>query len=238
MIFGALKRPFVLLFEGRTGSTHLIRSLDLHPRVRAMDERLSSILHLRLGARTQHLWASWALRWTWLGRYDACGFKTKFRDVADPAGFAQLLKARGATVIHMRRRNQIKLVVSVLNASRLRDATGKWNLEAEADRLPAFEIKIDVFKRLLEARETRDRVLEDYIGGLGLEVVAIDYEDLLADEQGVFDRVFRALGVEPIKIERAGVIKGTSDDLRKAVVNFDELRASFAGTPYEKMFDE
>lgn len=232
------KCPFVLLFEGRTGSTHLIRSLDLHPRVRAMDERLSSILHLRLGARTQYLWASWALRWTGFGRYDACGLKTKFRDVADPAGFARLLTARGATIIHMRRRNRIKLVVSVLNASRLRDATGKWNLETEADRLPAFEIKIEVFKRLLEATEKRDRALEEYIDSLGLDVVAIDYEDLLADEQSVFNRVFGALGVEPIEIEKRSVLKGTSDDLRDAIVNFDELRAAFIGTPYEMMFDE
>jgi hypothetical protein len=32
--------------------------------------------------------------------------------------------------------------------------------------------------------------------------------------------------------------KITSDDLHAAIVNFDDLRSRYAGTPYEAMFDE
>jgi hypothetical protein len=37
---------------------------------------------------------------------------------------------------------------------------------------------------------------------------------------------------------RARVLKNTHDDLRLAVRNFDELRARYAGTRFEAMFDE
>jgi hypothetical protein len=33
-------------------------------------------------------------------------------------------------------------------------------------------------------------------------------------------------------------LKITSDDLRAAIVNFDQLRANYVGTQYEPMFDE
>ncbi len=33
-------------------------------------------------------------------------------------------------------------------------------------------------------------------------------------------------------------IKNTSDDLRKVIMNFDELRSHYIGTPFELMFDE
>jgi hypothetical protein len=33
-------------------------------------------------------------------------------------------------------------------------------------------------------------------------------------------------------------LKHTSDDLRQVVVNFEDLRRRYAGTPYAPMFDE
>jgi hypothetical protein len=33
-------------------------------------------------------------------------------------------------------------------------------------------------------------------------------------------------------------LKHTSDDLRQAILNFEELRAGYAGTRYAPMFDE
>jgi hypothetical protein len=36
----------------------------------------------------------------------------------------------------------------------------------------------------------------------------------------------------------ARTLKHTNDDLRQVILNFDELRSGYAGTPYEHMFDE
>jgi hypothetical protein len=33
-------------------------------------------------------------------------------------------------------------------------------------------------------------------------------------------------------------LKHTNDDLRQVILNFDELRSDYVGTPYECMFDE
>jgi hypothetical protein len=45
------------------------------------------------------------------------------------------------------------------------------------------------------------------------------------------------LGVRSEPVQGA-FIKNTSDDLREAVSNIDQLRFYYIGTPYEQMFDE
>jgi LPS sulfotransferase NodH len=198
------------------------------------------------------------MKWEWLGgkdgdtqlrdvrrfftrsphaRYPAVGFKTKLGDVKDREGFARLLRAIGVRIIAMQRRNSIKQVVSRVNAERINDATGYWNLWTEEDRLPPATIDVVEFSRRLQRLEDEKRRLESYVRSLDLPTLWLDYEDLLAYQRAIFERAFSFLGVqfEPVQ---GRSIKNTSDDLREAVSNFDELRSHYIGTPYEQMFDE
>jgi hypothetical protein len=63
------------------------------------------------------------------------------------------------------------------------------------------------------------------------------YEDLLEDEPGFVRRTLEFLNCTNLPLNSM-TLKNTNDDLREAVVNFDELRAAYAGTRYESMFDE
>jgi LPS sulfotransferase NodH len=223
---------FVLPFTARSGSTYLVGTLASHPEI--------------------------AMKWEWLGgkdggtqlravrrfftrsphaQYPAVGFKTKLGDVKDLEGFARLLREMGARIIAMQRRNNVKQVVSRVNAERINDATGYWNLWNEEDRLPPATIDVVEFSKRLENVEEQKRGLESYVKRLELPTLWLDYEDLLVDQRATLERVFSFLGVrfEPVQ---GGSIKNTSNDLREAVSNFDELRSRYVGTPYEQMFDE
>jgi hypothetical protein len=65
----------------------------------------------------------------------------------------------------------------------------------------------------------------------------LDYEDLLRGRRESLRRVLDFLKVRPVNLDGA-TLKHTNDDLRQAVVNFEDLRRLYAGTRYAPMFDE
>jgi LPS sulfotransferase NodH len=158
-------------------------------------------------------------------------------DILDPDGFSALVRQRGCKVIQLQRRNAVKAVVSTLNARRQWEASGNWNLLSESTRLPAFAVDVDEFDRLLEERERLDSDLERYVEQLQRPTLRLFYEDLLQDDEGFVRQTLTFLGCKTSP-QPGATLKNTKDDLREAIVNFDELRARYAGTRYESMFDE
>ena len=231
---------FVILFEGRSGSTYLIEALNSHSRIRAEKELLAAIRNRLEAGQTDvqdQLDCIERLYRPGDHDYDVIGFKTKMKDIQDPEGLAGVLRDNGVRVILLRRRNRIKLVVSLLNAMRLNEATGDWNLYREADRQAKLKLEPGLFKEWLEASEKAGLELSNYARSLDLPLLELHYEDILLDNQGAFQRVCDFLGTacEPLE---GRTKKNTSDDLREALENFGELKAMFEGTQYEEMFDE
>jgi LPS sulfotransferase NodH len=229
------KERFVILFEGRTGSTHLTQLLNSHRHIRARGEELRGA-GKKGGVDGQIDLVRKNLSFPRLWPIRAVGFKTKLRDVIDRHAFANTLRDLSPKVIHMTRRNVIKHTVSMLNANRIHEATRKWNLREQEDiELPPIFIDAAHFEELLQGRIERERDLAEFIARLGLPVYEIEYDDLLRNEQAVLKGVFDLLGVKNLPT-KSPLKKATSDDLREAIVNYDELRCHFRGTPYESMF--
>jgi len=189
-----------------------------------------------LGAKEQLDWARSFFTPALIGRVAAVGFKTKIVDVLDREGFAQLLTEKRCHIIRMRRRNRVKAVVSRINARRLYEASGKWNLYKVEDRQPPMTIDPGEFDAYLKERESADAQLENYVRHLGLPTLKIFYEDLMLDPDAVLRSVCAFLRVKPHPLV-GKTLKHTSDNLRDVVLNFDELRGRYLGE-YEAMFDE
>ncbi len=228
---------FVILFVERAGSTYLVTALKSHPEVRAVTEKFDAMREEGKGAAEQLSWAREFLTPPWFGPHRAIGFKTKLVDVLDHEGFAQLLRHHNCRVIRLQRHNTIKAVVSTLNARRQWKTSGNWNLLKESHRLPAFSVDLAEFDVLLKQREKMDRELGDYIKQLELPTLSLQYEDLLHNRDKFLNQVFDFLGVSVRPVEGM-TLKNTKDDLREAILNFEELRKRYDGTPYEPMFSE
>ncbi len=223
---------FVMFIVGRVGSNFLTSSMNAHPNVMALNETL-----MDMTAEQQREWTLRFLTPPLVSRKGAIGFKIKPVQLADRAGYAQLLRAQKPKIIHIWRRNRIKSVISHLNGKRLEKATGMWNLYDESRRLPPFEVDFAEFERALRNREQTDRESADYVSSLGLPTLSITYEEMLQDINAVLARTFEFLNVAPLPV-KPSTFKATSDDLREVITNFDALRARYAGTEYEAMFDE
>jgi LPS sulfotransferase NodH len=228
---------YVILFIERDGSTYLTSMLMEHPEIQAEYEKFAVLRQGGASGKEQLDWLASFLTPPWIGKKAALGFKTKLVDVLDMDGFTRLLKEKNCHIIQMRRRNMVKAVVSRINARRLYEASGKWNLYKESDRLPPLEIDPYLFDQYLEERRQADQALDEYAQGLGLPKIKVNYEDLLVDRERVMNELFKFINVRPQPLQ-GKTLKNTQDDLREVVLNFDGLRAHYAGTAYAPMFDE
>jgi LPS sulfotransferase NodH len=229
---------FVMLFVERSGSTYLTTLLNSHPDILAQGEKLDILKQKGHNAQTQLKWTREFLTPPLIGRNKARGYKTKLKDVLDQDGFAQLIQEMNCKIIQLRRHNSVKAVISTINARRLWEASGNWNLiNDDSSRMPAFAVDPDEFANLLQQRKSWDEELEAYVQRLQLPTLALYYEDLLKDEPTFIQNVYSFLEVKP-KPAQGITLKHTSDDLRDVIVNFDELYVRYTGTPYQPMFDE
>ncbi len=228
---------FLTLFVERSGSTYMATVLDSHPEVVALREELAVLRQKGGGGAEQLAWAREFWTPSLVGRTRARGFKTKVLDILDPQGFADLLHQHEVKIVTLRRRNTVKAAVSTINARRLHEKSGRWNLLDESDRMPAFEVDMADFAAQLEMHRAWDQEVVDYAARLALPQLSLFYEDMLQDEQSFFSRIFDFLEVKPKPVQ-GKTYKNTSDNLRDVVLNFDALREAYAGTPFAPMFDE
>jgi LPS sulfotransferase NodH len=226
---------YVLFLVGRVGSTYLTSLMNSHPNIEAFGEEIRDLE--KDGAKAQLDWTNKFMNPPMIGKHGARGFNVKLVHIVDPDGFRQLLQQHNCKIMHMQRRNRVKAVISRINGKRLYNSTGMWGLYDENNRLPPLKVDLEQFDEYLQHREKVDNELADYVNSLSLPTLQLCYEDLTTN-QGVFlNDVFQFLGVDPMPV-KGETLKITSDNLREAIENFDELRSRYAGTQYEAMFDE
>ncbi len=226
---------YVLFLIGRVGSTYLTGLLNSHPNIRALGEELEDLQ--AKGSEAQLEWVRHYFTPPLIGRNKVVGFNTKLEQVLDPVEFAKLLREYRCKVIHLQRRNRIKGTVSYFMGRKLSEATGMWGLFNPENRPSAIQIDPTAFSEHLDERERLQHELVNYIEHLALPTLTLSYEELLVRRDHVLQQIFGFLGVRALPVKSA-TLKITNDNLRDALVNFDELRARYNGTPYETMFDE
>jgi len=229
--------PFVILFIERDGSTFLISLLMSHPDIHAVYERFAVMNQKGDDAEAQLAWARNFFTPPLFSRVAAAGFKTKLVDIQDPDGFRLLLREKKCHIIHMYRRNHVKAVVSRINARRLHEEVGTWNLYNEKDRMPPMLIDLHEFDAYLHERQRAVVDLQSFVDKLQLPTLRVCYEDLLTIRDNVLQEIFDFLQVCPKPLVSKS-IKHTSDNLRDVILNYDELKADYVGTAYEDMFEE
>ncbi|MFU8773197.1 MAG: hypothetical protein ACNA8H_12350, partial [Anaerolineales bacterium] len=200
--------PYIILFIERDGSTYLTSLLMSHPHIHAIYERFAVLKGKGVTAQEQLAWADEFYRVPLLSRKSALGFKTKLVDILDLDGFSDLLLRRNIRIIQMQRRNRVKAVISRINAARLHELSGNWNLYDESNRLPPMEVDLTQFERYLKEREAADNELDDYVNRLDLPKHKIVYEDLLVDKDNTLKELLDFLKVANLPLQ-AKTLKNT-----------------------------
>ena len=129
-------------------------------------------------------------------------------------------------VIHLSRRNHLKLVVSVVRAELLRQQSGVSNLISnQFQELGPTVIPLERFEKA-RRRIRRQLRLQKVVKRLKLPLLEITYEDLLSNETGILNQVWDFLEVRRLRT-RGKTRKNTSPNLRSSVLNLDEILSHY-----------
>lgn len=235
---------FVILFEGRTGSSMLGGFLNQNPRITCLGEEVAALQSM-----------GWAAQREWIETLfmnpsslkdprikesaDAIGFKVKLREIASADDFKQTIESRNIRVIHMTRSNLIKQVVSSIRAVDLHEKTGVYNIHvrhADAPEVPgSYSISPSRFDETLKWLEQATNRLGEFVESIETDVFTLTYEDVTSDTERQMALLCGFLGV-PEASFRERTKKITSDNLAESVSNYEELRSIYEHTPYFDMF--
>ena len=226
----AATRPrFVVQSLGRSGSTLLTDLLSAHPQIECDSEILSHRLLITTPGRLVRDRAR-------LFPSKCYGFKMRPRHyqdqgITDPAAFLGALHADGWQVVHLERRNRLRIALSwVANEQTkivhrtVRDRSSVQRQHVPVDmllrQLARVAHDVDVEQRALAGVPHHRMVYEDDL--LGLDT-----------RQASMDRLFATLGLPPAAVSTR-LVRLTSDRLEEFVENHDEVRQALRGTAWEK----
>jgi len=253
------QRAFAVHFSARSGSTYLIYRLRQHPDIIARAEVFGNKQLPGEQEQTADNQIAFLRKFWRPYRLDAPqpdgkarGFKVQIsKDHQQILAFSRYLKLLGdydVCRIFLYRKNLVKQVVSALRAQQVKELTKAEtgqerahlfddSLQEKARTLPQLVIEPAAFKRQLRTLEASYKVLHDLQEKVG-DSLTIHYEEMVADPQGTFDKIFECIGVSPIDVTADEPVKKITDnDLRNVVANFDEL-SEYLGPDYAAQLEE
>jgi LPS sulfotransferase NodH len=222
-----LPTRFVVLAQGRSGSTLLATLLDSHSMIRCEGEllelpRVGPVTFVENRARG--------------GRHPVFGFHvkpyqlTKRQRVRDLPEFLQGFHGHGWAIVHLCRENVFNQAVSTFYAR----ASGRYHFHARDGEARPEAIVLDPEALIEKMRQRADLLMAERRALEGLPHVGVGYERDLFDPDRRAAALGRVTDFLGLPLERL------SSDLRKAVrrpmsaivANFDEVAAAVRSTPF------
>lgn len=248
-------RPFVLLSKQRSGSTWVMDLLDSHPQIRGYDElfHAGGFGHPRVGRnrdivcwrtysaihRPRNRWAMLRLYFEYLDAEVFCahpgetttGFKLMYNQASTELGVVAYLQVHRVPVVHLIRGNYLDAILSEETSA----ARGVFHVEAGA-KLSALQIDLDPCTLVdrLDEREAAVRGAAEFLRRAGMPYHEVLYEDLLADPRAL-KPVLAFLGVREDVPLKSGLSKINPTDHRQLLRNYDEIKATLAGSRFADM---
>jgi len=148
----------------------------------------------------------------------------------------KIIERRRTPIIHLRRRDQLAMAISLFRAKNSNQFVVDQNQEVEK---LTFTIDRNSLLNQLDVQQKHEDLVLSWISKLNLEVHEVFYEDLFIDELGsdlapnTFNKITRFLGhdINEIKLlpktQRTGII-----GYRNELENFNEIESALMETPY------
>ncbi len=170
-------------------------------------------------------------------RVRAVGFKLMYthaeKEHLFPGLRAHLIEDPSLRFIHLRRRNLLRMFVSLRVAGRTgaMSSTSKSDARRRLDAVPAIEFTVGECREHFERITAFWRKWEERAG------LTLDYEDLSRDPQGTVGAAFDFLGLPRREVE-SPLVKQTTRELSALVANYEEIEAAFRDTEWGRFFED
>lgn len=241
-------KHFVIIFEGRTGSSYVVSCLNSHPDILCYPEILANSTEtkqkktLNTFARNQSLApnnlislrdAYFHCKNTKQHPVQVSGFKTKLHQLKNLPSFYRFIHKHQFKLIYLKRKNLLKSIISELNAIRLKKKHGIYNAENTNQIQGSIYIDPEKFITHLQQRLLSETAHETFFNACQLSKHIFYYEDMIKSELLFFQELLFYLNVEPISLQ-GKFHKNTPDNISDAIANYDEIRTLIKGTLFEQ----
>lgn len=255
---------FVVVYYGNTGSSWLVQTLASAPGVAILgfepleewawkadsDVKLAwlhnalSPPHERDGpvfdVWMEGLAASPQIGKLTLGDFSMVGLKMTGGAIQDLEALLSLLKERATKLVFLQRSNRIKHALSLYRYHEEKRSQFEWAGERPPSKLKfrRFDYWVKDSTRLhrdLGAFQARARAELDPSA-----IITVQYEDFVTPQGkgDVIERLAVFLEIASPSLDASRFEKATPDDLRAAVINYDQLRHRYRNTPLAIHFED
>jgi len=223
-------RRFIILARSRTGSNLLVSLINRHPRLHCLGEIFKDRHDRELDAMMKRAFPRYPRR------IEAGGTKVFYyhpRDDESGELWHRLTAIDGLSVIHLRRQNLLRSIVS----QRIAQGTGNWRSVDGATSRPSktVTLSVDELGTLFGQVRQWEREAEERFAGH--RVLELTYEALAEDMVGTFRKATDFLQVKPIP-PVTHLSRQNPESLSELIDNFDVLHDAFIDTEWGWMFDE
>ena len=185
--------------------------------------------HLRLFAYLDYLYAP-------RRDYRAIGFKLMYDQLRLYPQILAYLRIHRGCVLHLRRTNLLDIVLSREAMKLRRYVHARSPAEREAIRV---EVETSRLLRDLGRLEWEQRIVRSVLSVLGISVMELTYESLLADSSRLSDALrFLGVDVDAVADLPAVMLKLAPPSHRAGIANYAEVQATLEGTPYGSFLHE
>lgn len=244
---------FVIIGSQRVGTTWFRTLLDSHPRIRCYGEVLNlndvtersypKFIHESASRLILHHINRKKVLYTYLdellfGRSDdgVVGFKLMYSMMTWwPYQFPMAMgyvRERRLAVIHLTRRNVLQTHISRVTAR----TNGVWHTDKTLKGCPRVTVPAAELLKSLDRIRRQDEVWTHKL--TALSPLSISYEELVNDFDAVSMRILAFLNVDPSVSLKSSLKKINPNNFRQIIENYDAVRNTLTGTPYEKFLDE
>lgn len=240
---------YIILGRGRSGTNFLRTSLNSHSQIVAFGELFMGQNNINWGVRGYRKSKSMLtliqndpikfLEKKVFRKYpkqtSAVGFKIFYDHAQDEDWkliWTHLKKQKDLKVIHLRRKNILKIVLST---ERVRQGSKAINMTgAQESKSPVvldYDECLRAFKNIPNQKKEYDLLFKDH------HKIDVVYEKLTKNYEEQMKRIQEFLGVD-YEIVKPATYKQTRLPLSQAIANYSELKEKFTGTPWEEFFEE
>ena len=223
------RRRFIVLSEGRSGSTYLATLLDSHPNIVCKGELLHPNNVGVMNAEQYLVTFQKVLDGLWKSdeRCEACGCKIKNSQIAClNKSVVKYLVDKDVQVIHIVRRNVLNLLIEQNLVRR--------NHLYVMKPYPPDSVVITV-DNLYNAIDSQKNYIEK-VNKLLPRNILVEYEDLCWDKDCEIRRIAEFLGVE-FSDTSSPMVKQMLMSQSECLVNYQELQQQFKDTEYSWFFE-
>jgi len=224
--------PFIVLAHARTGSNMLLSMLRSHPQVLVGGEVFARVEPDKLHATVERTFRARVPR-----RVTAAGCKVfYYHPLGDRSGalWRELDAIRDLHVVHLRRRNVLRTIVSREIAAQ-RD---EWLQTRPQEAVPADLKRVSMSVEQVRAGVERIQRLETEAVErfASRPLLEVSYEALVSSPAEEFGRITHFLGVAAAA-PTGKTFRQNPEPLADLLANYDELRDAFRGTQVEPWLD-